>query len=607
MLGQFKTRGYLSWLGLTTGVIAIAMTVLLVFEWNQKLAIERNAELRADSLTSLTFQFEREFLRFRHVLDIAASGSAAADPDELALRYDLFLSRLTLLKESPTAAGLISKPEYVDLLKALEGLVARADNIISQSPIEQAESAKLVTALNRLGPDVQALNQKANAEVSRRLETQAAISLRQIYQILALTTFQFVILLVVSYLLVQRHRRIERERRAMEEITSQLREASSRAEAANRAKSEFLAAMSHEIRTPMNGVIGMIDVLHQTSLKGVQIEMACLIKDSAHSLLEIVEDILDFSKIEAGRLEIEQLPISIAETLHNACGFLDQLAAKEDVELTLFVDPAIPDLVLGDDLRLRQVMLNIVGNAIKLSKRQQRRAYVSVRAAFIGQDDQVATLEFQIKDNGIGMDKEAQSRLFQAFSQADSSTTRRFGGTGLGLAISRHLITGMGGTISVQSAPDKGSTFTVRVPFAVCLTDYENVRSELAPASATFQVPKLVAGLSCIVLGGDQGLGNDISAYLRHDGAHVARVSNLDEAMEWILNFASGQCLFVLDVVDMPAPIEALRTACSNWEKSSFSDRVAQQVSSKANSSYFVVVNRGRRRLGRNVAADVRR
>ena len=152
------------------------------------------------------------------------------------------------------------------------------------------------------------------------------------------------------------------------------------ADQANRTKSDFLAAMSHEIRTPMNGVIGMVDVLHQTSLKGYQVEMVELIRESAFSLLGIIDGILDFSKIEAGRLEIESLPMSAVDVVEKACGLLDHLAAKKGVELTLFIDPAIPEAVLGDTLRLRQVLVNIGNNAIKFSSGQQRSGHVSVRA-----------------------------------------------------------------------------------------------------------------------------------------------------------------------------------------------------------------------------------
>ena len=245
-------------------------------------------------------------------------------------------------------------------------------------------------------------------------------------------------------------------------VNAKLEEARREAELANRSKSEFLAAMSHEIRTPMNGVIGMLDVLNGSSLTGEQLEMVSLVRESADSLLTIINDILDFSKIEAGRLEIESLPLSVADVVEKTCELLDRLAARKREALSVFADPAIPAKVLGDAGRLRQILVNLSGNAIKFSGDLSRRGQVSVRAMLVEQGPDRVMVEFQVTDNGIGMDEPTLGRLFTAFTQADASTTRRYGGTGLGLAICKQLSTLMGGDIVVKTTPNQGSTFTVR-------------------------------------------------------------------------------------------------------------------------------------------------
>ena len=192
----------------------------------------------------------------------------------------------------------------------------------------------------------------------------------------------------------------------------------------------------------------------------------------------------------------------VADVVEKACGLLEHLAARKEVGLTLFIDPAIPEEVLGDALRLRQVLVNLANNAIKFSSGQQQPGQVSVRAVLVEHGPNQVTVEFQVADNGIGMDEETQARLFTAFTQADSTTTRRFGGTGLGLVISNHLVELMGGEIAVQSTPGKGTTFTVSLPF-----------TPLPASPKSGDTPIDLSGLSCLVLG-DQELANDLAVYL---------------------------------------------------------------------------------------------
>jgi two-component system, sensor histidine kinase and response regulator len=298
-------------------------------------------------------------------------------------------------------------------------------------------------------------------------------------------------------------------------VQTALSEAKVAAEDATKVKAEFLANMSHEIRTPMNAVIGLAHLCLKTELTAKQRDYVGKIHNAGTSLLSIINDILDFSKIEAGRLDIENVTFELDSVMNNISTMVAQKIQDKGLELLFHISPDIPHALLGDPLRLGQVLINLLGNAVKFTERGEIRLI----SELLERTGDKVKLRFSVKDTGIGMTKEQASRLFQAFSQADTSTSRKYGGTGLGLAISKRLVELMGGSIWVVSEPDGGSTFSFTGWFGV------------SEATARKVVPMRLRSLKVLVVDDNAAAREVLDEHLKAIGAEIELVASGTEAL----------------------------------------------------------------------------
>ncbi len=456
------TVAYLVTAGLMVTVVAAVLTLVSLNRMQASVyqLVERDIEHAA---------VVADIVRYDEILTMSSHLAAASGERRWIERYLENEPKLTSAIErsmdlAPSIYAQSATSETNDANDALVAMETRSFELVDAGQIAEAYALLTGSEYAEQKRIYAAGMGKAQLEIQSAMDQHVQHALRSLARTRTAASGGAVLLtagwLVVLWLVVRAARKQARSEH-------DLVEARLRAEAATRAKATFLANMSHEIRTPLNGVIGMTELLEQTSLDEEQQQFLHNARSSGESLLHIVDDILDYSKIAAGKMTLESVPFDVVATLEDVATLLAPRAAANHVELLLSIDASAPRHLVGDPTRLKQILLNLAGNAVKFTTDGEIRidAFAAEASSRLQADSGVVGLGLRVADTGIGIAAERLSSLFVAFEQADTSTTRRFGGTGLGLTISRHLTELMGGELAVESTLGRGTTFSATLPF----------------------------------------------------------------------------------------------------------------------------------------------
>ena len=467
---------------------ALMMTPILVIQVKQTRLIHELTNTQFDSITWQFFQLEREQAKLLRVLDRVRDTENIPSADELVERYEIYVSRLILIKDYQRTGLIDSSPAYPRLLKELDAIVEMADPIFSQ-PEEilgrERDLVKLSSRLMVVEPILNEMSREASRATSLFLEERNFQIRQQGKALTALTVLQIVLLLSLVGLLVRHINRQKTQYLSLKKLSSELETAKRDAEHANQAKSVFLANMSHEIRTPFQGLMGMLNLLGATKLDSGQRDNVETALDSAQHLLGVLNDILDISTIDSGAFKLMHSTVNLEELAESTQEIMRQVAADKAIELRFEFGERLPKWVRGDAMRIRQILFNLIGNAIKFTDVGQVTVTLDVAQGAGG------PVSIVVEDTGSGMDSASLERLFTRFYQADNSFLRKTGGTGLGLEISRSLARMMGGDITVTSSPGVGSRFEVTLILPQVDAPVQS-KEEVSVESASYQRLRLL-------------------------------------------------------------------------------------------------------------------